>query len=164
MQTAPTEPEGETWWGAGGAVRQWRTNKAPTEAAAETQSPADSRETASIRVSRQRRSLESATVMLYGIVLPELLFGFKIHLVSSLPRPHAAVRFLSLRGERNQRRAGVATPRPRGCPAFPSPPTFPSALGRLVPLGSLNAGPFTGTLAILRLRKFLRIFWGTARR
>ena len=47
---------------------------------------------------------------------------------------------------------------PRGCPAFPSPPTFPSALGRLVPLGSLNAGPFTGTLAILRLRKFLRIF------
>ena len=29
-----------------------------------------------------------------------------LHLVSSLPRPHAAVRFLSLRGERNQRRAG----------------------------------------------------------
>ena len=53
---------------------------------------------------------------------------------------------------------------PRGCPAFPSPPTFPSALGRLAPLGSLNAGPFTGTLAILRLRKFLRIFGGTAYR
>ncbi|HIU32265.1 MAG TPA: hypothetical protein IAB66_08895 [Candidatus Caccousia avistercoris] len=45
MQTAPTEPEGETWWGAGGAVRQWRTNKAPTEAAAETQSPANGRVT-----------------------------------------------------------------------------------------------------------------------
>ena len=39
MQIAPTEPAGETWWGAGGAVRQWRTNKAPTEAAAETQRP-----------------------------------------------------------------------------------------------------------------------------
>ena len=47
---------------------------------------------------------------------------------------------------------------PRGCSTSPSPLTFPSALGRLVPLGSLNAGPFTGTLAILRLRKFLRIF------
>ena len=77
------------------------------------QSPADSRETASKRVSRQRRSLESATVMLYGIVLSELLFGFKIHLVSTLPRPHAAVRFLSLRGERNQRRAGAVAPRPQ---------------------------------------------------
>ena len=58
----------------------------------------------------------------------------------------------------------TAPPRPRGCPAFPSPLTFSAALGRLVPLGSRNAGPFTGTLAILRLRKFLRIFGGTARR
>ena len=30
---------------------------------------------------------------------------------------------------------------PRGCPASPSPLTFSSALGRLAPLGSLNAGP-----------------------
>ena len=37
-----------------------------------------------------------------------------LHLIFPLPRPHAAVRFLSLRGERNQRRAGVATPRPQG--------------------------------------------------
>ena len=36
-----------------------------------------------------------------------------LHLVSTLPRPHAAVRFLSLRGERNQRRAGVASLRCR---------------------------------------------------
>ena len=40
-----------------------------------------------------------------------------------------------------QRFAGVATPRPRGCPASPSLLTFLSALGRLAPLGSLNAGP-----------------------
>ena len=39
---------------------------------------------------------------------------FSLHLVSTLPRPHAAVRFLSLRGERNQRRAGAAAPRPQG--------------------------------------------------
>ena len=48
------------------------------------------------------------------------------------------MRFLSLRGERNQRRAGAAAPRPRGCPAFPSPLTFPSALGRLVPLSLIH--------------------------
>ena len=139
-------------------MRQWRTNKAPTEAAAETQSPADSRETASIRVSRQRRSLESATVMLYGIVLPELLFGFKIHLVSSLPRPHAAVRFLSLRGERNQRRAGGPPPRPRGLSCLSLAAHFSLSAWPACALRVAKRRPLTGTLAILRLRKFLRIF------
>ena len=33
-----------------------------------------------------------------------------LHLIFPLPRPHAAVRFLSLRGERNQRRAGGPAP------------------------------------------------------
>ena len=128
------------------------------------QSPADSRETASIRVSRQRRSLESATVMLYGIVLPELLFGFKIHLVSSLPRPHAAVRFLSLRGERNQRRAGVATPRPRGLSCLSLAAHFFLSAWPACALRVAKRRPPTGTLAILGLRMFLRIFRGTARR
>ena len=64
----------------------------------------------------------------------------------------------STRRKKPKTRGGPRPLDPRGCSAFPSPLSFPSALGRLAPLGSLNAGPFTGTLAILRLRKFLRIF------
>ena len=146
------------------------------------QSPADSRETASKKVSRQRRSLESATAMLYGTVLSELLLmGNSSSFYFAATARGGAVPF-STRRKEPKTRGGRESPLPLrsapclcatgtrrpldpgGCPAFPSPPTFPSALGRLVPLGSLNAGPFTGTLAILRLRKFLRIFGGTARR
>ena len=119
-----------------------------------------------------------------------------LHLVSTLPRPHAAVRFLSLRGERNQRRAGVASLRCRSgrrpvCvpPAHGAPSTpgvvlpgksraartiylrgrYPgnmsfdacrgfAAVQCLSALRVTKRRPPTGTLAILRLRKFLRIF------
>ena len=98
--------------------------------------------------------------MLYGIVLPELLFGFKIHLVSSLPRPHAAVRFLSLRGERNQRRAGAAAPRPQGLSCLSLAAHFSLSAWPACALRVAKRRPLYRNTRNLTIAKVPPHFWG----
>ena len=85
---------------------------------------------------------------------------FSLHLVSTLPRPHAAVRFLSLRGERNQRRAGVATPRPQGLSCLSLAAHFSLSAWPACALRVTKRRPLYRNTRNLTIAKVPPHFWG----